>query len=136
MGPLIEMQEHPLGKGGRLETLHERRALFGTGAIMQFEIDAQDRGNTDAAGKQQAAPGLGGQGEQVARFADRQAGTRMNLGMQAVGTTARGGVLEYADQVTMPFLRVIAQGVLPNKPIRQVQALKAGSGLPSTLASS
>ena len=64
-GLLVEMQEDPFGKRGILEALHKRRTLTGAGAVMQFEVGArlgqafghaQDRGDADAAGKQQAAP--------------------------------------------------------------------------------
>lgn len=52
-------------------------------ALGQVLGHAQDRRDADPAGEQQAAPRLGGEGEQVARFADEQAHARPDLLMQA-----------------------------------------------------
>ncbi|MNH30597.1 hypothetical protein D3C79_909010 [compost metagenome] len=97
IGLFIKVQVHAIGKGGPFESLDERRAVTGAGTVMQLEIGtavgqllghAQDRGDADAASEQQAAPPLGYQREQVARFADEQPIAAVDLLMQALGSTA------------------------------------------------
>lgn len=89
---LVKMHDQPIGKRRIVNTLDKRRTLAGAGAVVQFEImaivgqllgHAQDRGNADASGKQQTAPCILGQREQVARRADTQPGTGLHLLVQA-----------------------------------------------------
>src|SRR3990167_4792680 len=136
-GTVIEMQLHPLGEGRGLQALDEGRALAGTGAVVQLEIGAepvqtfghaQDRGDADAAGEQQAASGILVQRKQVARFADQQLLTHLRLLVQGVGATAGGGVLEHADQVTPVFPGRIAQRILADQAAGQVH-VDMGAGL-------
>ncbi|MOA27826.1 hypothetical protein D3C78_1487260 [compost metagenome] len=96
LGLFIEMQEQAVGKRGRADALHKRCALAGASAVMQLEVradprqalgHAQDRRNADAAGKQQAAPGTVCQREQVARLADAQLGTTVDLFVHAARAT-------------------------------------------------
>ncbi|MNG08421.1 hypothetical protein D3C84_917770 [compost metagenome] len=47
--------------------------------------------------------------------------------MQALGTTARGDVFQYTDQVAMALLRVIAQRILADQPTGQVH-IDMGTG--------
>ncbi|MNP10746.1 hypothetical protein D3C76_1029060 [compost metagenome] len=112
------MQVHAIGKGCPLETLDKSRPITGASRVMQFEIGtavgqllghAEDRRDADATGKQQAASGFADQREKVARLADVQPVAAVDLLMHAPRATARGGVLEHADQVAMALLRVIAQ---------------------------
>ena len=134
---LIEMQKYPVGEGRVTQALDKGRALAGAGAIMQLEVGAgmgqalghaQDRGNSDTAGEQQAATCLVGQGEQVARFADAQVCATVDLFVQAPGAAPGRRVLEDADQVAMPFLGVIAQGILADQPVGQVHVdMRAGA---------
>ncbi len=98
----VEMQAHPLGKGRGLQALDEGRALGRTSAVVQLEIraavgqlfgHAEERGNADAAGEQQAAPCCVLQGKEIAWLADAQARAHLQLLVQAAGATAGGRVL-------------------------------------------
>ncbi|MNJ68766.1 hypothetical protein D3C77_650430 [compost metagenome] len=91
-GLLIEVQEQAVGKRCGTDPFDKGCALAGAGAVVQFKVSAdvsqafshaQNRGDADAAGKQQAAPGAVGERKQVAWLADTQLCTTVDVFMQA-----------------------------------------------------
>jgi len=94
-GLFVEVQKHPVSERRIAQALNKGGASTGACAVMQFEIctamgqalgHAQNRGNPDPAGEQQAAAGIVGQCEQIARLADAQAVAGLDLFVQALRT--------------------------------------------------
>ncbi|MNN37447.1 hypothetical protein D3C81_1513970 [compost metagenome] len=89
---LVKVHEQAVSERRVANALDKGRTLAGAGTVVQLEImaavgqllgHAQDRGNADATGKQQAALRALGQREQVARRADAQPCAGLHLLMQA-----------------------------------------------------
>ena len=115
--------------GGPKQSLRERCTVGRPGAIVHFEVlandgeplgHAQDRRYADAPGQQQVATRVMGERKVVLREADLQQLTLKDLLVHRPGAASGLWIAQHGDHITVAIRRVIAQGVGTREPAWQM----------------